>query len=522
MPRPRRASKAPKRSAPLPRIHGHTPPPPEPIPDPVPAQIARINEISALARTTWFGLLAYLAFVGVTLLGVEDADFFVPARQTQLPLVNVAIPTSSFFWFAPALGAALYAYLHLQLVKLWEALAAPSPEIDGKPLSERVYPWLISDYALARRTDGALKHRPLAALSRIVTWWLVWAAAPLILAGFWWRSMPRHDEWMTLGIAAAMMLAVYVGLTSNWRATILLRKNGRLNSRKTPWQGWLRRALFVVLCLCVLALSWARTEGGIDHRFDQIVAVWNSAMRDIPARQIYHTCPDDPVRPADLIGPNNKAAYCFFRNGEAKERAELQEAIVRNLPFIWPLDQMTESFAASWTGQAIASDSDWDLFPRAELAGVNLVPNPGNLLDHNTERRRFRKIWCQRQGIALEACGRLYTKAEPAPEHLDRRRLDWCKKSKRAILTADCQRFFDALDAEFRTEWDQLWSSRTANLGDLDLSGADLRRANLNSAFLIGVNLNNARLEGATSAMRERSARTSGRHTSNRRPYLRA
>ena len=37
-------------------------------------------------------MLGYFAFVFVTLLGVEDADFFVPSRQTQLPLVNVKIP----------------------------------------------------------------------------------------------------------------------------------------------------------------------------------------------------------------------------------------------------------------------------------------------------------------------------------------------------------------------------------------------------------------------------------------------
>ena len=81
-------------------------------------QIARINEISALARTSWIGLLAYLAFVFVTLLGVQDADFFVPSRQTQLPLVNVSIPTASFFYFAPILASALFIYLHLFLLKL--------------------------------------------------------------------------------------------------------------------------------------------------------------------------------------------------------------------------------------------------------------------------------------------------------------------------------------------------------------------------------------------------------------------
>ncbi|MEL6998460.1 MAG: hypothetical protein AAFP68_09380, partial [Pseudomonadota bacterium] len=119
------------------------PPPPEPpgppqpqtTTDPPTPEIARINALSLVARTTWFGLLAYLAFVGVTLLGVEDADFFVPSRQTQLPLVNVSIPTSAFFWFAPLLGAGLYTYLHLQLVKLWEALATPPPTHNGKHLS---------------------------------------------------------------------------------------------------------------------------------------------------------------------------------------------------------------------------------------------------------------------------------------------------------------------------------------------------------------------------------------------------
>ena len=96
-------------------------------PDPMPAnrkaQIERINQVSAMARTSWIVLLGYLAFIGVTLLAVEDADFFVPSRQTQLPLVNVSIPTASFFIFAPILAAALYIYLHIILLKLWDAIA---------------------------------------------------------------------------------------------------------------------------------------------------------------------------------------------------------------------------------------------------------------------------------------------------------------------------------------------------------------------------------------------------------------
>ena len=58
-----------------------------------------------MARTSWIALLGYLAFIGVTLLAVEDADFFVPSRQTQLSLVNVSIPTASFFIFAPIVAS---------------------------------------------------------------------------------------------------------------------------------------------------------------------------------------------------------------------------------------------------------------------------------------------------------------------------------------------------------------------------------------------------------------------------------
>ena len=68
-------------------------------------QIDRINEISALARTSLLALLGYLAFIGISLLAVEDADFFVETRRIDLPLVGVTIPTYWFFFFAPSLAA---------------------------------------------------------------------------------------------------------------------------------------------------------------------------------------------------------------------------------------------------------------------------------------------------------------------------------------------------------------------------------------------------------------------------------
>ncbi|MEM9348973.1 MAG: hypothetical protein AAGA47_01830, partial [Pseudomonadota bacterium] len=63
-----------------------TPRPRPPREDPAEAQIARINELTRVGRTNWFALLAYQTFAFITILGVEDADFFIDSRQTQLPL----------------------------------------------------------------------------------------------------------------------------------------------------------------------------------------------------------------------------------------------------------------------------------------------------------------------------------------------------------------------------------------------------------------------------------------------------
>ena len=218
------------------------------------AQIERINQVSAMARTSWIALLGYLAFIGVTLLGVEDADFFVPSRQTQLPLVNVSIPTASFFIFAPILAAALYIYLHIILMKLWDAIAdANTPRIDGHPLGDHLNPWLVNDWALTRKGPPYTPARPLLALGNAASFLLVWAAGPLVLFGFWWRSMPAHDEWLTLLLAACLLLSLHAALTS-WRTARAWLARPR---REPPSRPWWRSppALAVILATTVPHLA---------------------------------------------------------------------------------------------------------------------------------------------------------------------------------------------------------------------------------------------------------------------------
>ena len=98
-------------------------------------QISRINDLVRTARTSWFGQLSYFAFIGVTILGVSDADFYFADQQTQLPLIGLGIPTYLFFSVAPILGAVLFAYFHQHLLKLWEALGEADAKVEGACLS---------------------------------------------------------------------------------------------------------------------------------------------------------------------------------------------------------------------------------------------------------------------------------------------------------------------------------------------------------------------------------------------------
>ena len=168
-------------------------------------------------------------------MGVEDADFFLPERRTDLPLIGVSVPTSLFFYIAPFLGAMLYIHLHLYLLKLWKALGE-LPSGATRPAGERIPPWIVSDMALAQRA-GAVHAYPLRSLARWVAILSIFAAGPAVLAAFWWRSMPKHDEALTI---LACGLPLFASTLAGWESWRALRRGGA-EARHMPWRaraGW--------------------------------------------------------------------------------------------------------------------------------------------------------------------------------------------------------------------------------------------------------------------------------------------
>lgn len=402
------------------------------------AHIERINELTRTARTSWFGLLSYLAFVGVTLVGVQDADFFIIERETQLPLVGVSIPTLTFFWVAPALGAALYTYFRLHLVKLWEAISVPPAAAGDERLSERLAPWLVVDFALMFRKDALPPERPMVWLTWGVSLLLSYIAGPLVLGFFWIKSMPAHEWELTiLGCGLPFAASLYSG-TSSLSYLWFRIHGGTVRSARTLWAG---RATWLLIFAAVSAIGSFRTYQPIGH---------------------YYL--DERVRQALMAeGMSDRAI---------EQRLQLK----------------------FWNRWWLTSLS------RAELAKVDFVATPTEWRDFETARKDYRIDWCGANGVPKIVCGPASPFAE-ADGVLWFRRLEWCRDTmedwNEAKLAEQCETEFLALDNTFAVSWDNERDAQFRELKARGLSGRDLRNANLSETRLAGANLNGARLEGA-------------------------
>ena len=100
-------------------------------------------------------------------------------------------------------------------MKLWPALprlanSIQEQEDKSDELSERVYPWLVADFALRRGREPLIQHNPLSRVADWATGFLAWLAAPLMLIWFWQISTPLHNPWLTtlLGLVSGAAFAV--------------------------------------------------------------------------------------------------------------------------------------------------------------------------------------------------------------------------------------------------------------------------------------------------------------------------
>jgi len=187
------------------------------------ALIKRADEIIKNGRALWFTLLGTLVFAGVTLASVRDVAFFASSIDTKLPLLGISVPVTSFFIAGSILIAAFYAYFHLYLEQLWEALGKAEARRHGLPLADRVHPWIVVDAALRQRdrwrgitaeNERCSRTRGMSVIGTLVSFALAWGFGPFVLFGFWWRSMPAHQPVMTGVIGAVLAFSLFIACMS--------------------------------------------------------------------------------------------------------------------------------------------------------------------------------------------------------------------------------------------------------------------------------------------------------------------
>ncbi len=430
-------------------------PAPQPAPQ-APNPVPCINELAATGKTLWFGLLSYLAFVGVTLLGVTDADFFLVERKTQLPLINVSIPTLQFFTFAPLLGAVLYIYLHLHLLKLWEAVAfrRHAPEKLGRrPLSDHLSPWLVNDLALSLRADDALHRRPLNTWANAASILLVFIAPLLILGFFWWRSMPVHSGWLTIAASGLpLMASLYVGGVSWFRLRRLANPRHRLRRS----QSRALQATWALALIAVSAIGWFRTVEPFGTYYD----------------------------------PIQRAIYAF-REREAKGKPDVLARLK---------DKHSALIKAAWWNDPERFWGDNPMMlASANLTNVVFVETPPGWQDYLAARITYRFKWCQQTGIPFGICGSAPSDEAQVATNLPALRQDWCAENfvDSQSNPDACIAYFIHREEAFRKDWEAERKAALESLPARNLTGFDFRNANLSGAQLQKANLANSQLKGA-------------------------
>lgn len=414
------------------------------------------EQVTKHARTSWLGLLGFLAFAGVTLLGVEDKDFFAYGVETELPLIGVSIPTSSFFWTAPILATALYLHLHLYLLKLWKIVSSLPDRIDGEPLGNRLWPWLVTDWALARRGDQGAPL-PLRTIQWLLTVGLVWLAGPLVLLGFWWRSMVKHDLLLTSALGLLLVLALYVGGTG-W----VFAKKRPARVKETDADGRRPERGVVVRIRRAGAALW-RLIRVVWIRLTDAVLRWLTRIEWIRRSSAALSRPI----PVGWIRGTGAALWWLIRVGWLPPWVKRAVVFVlMALPVLWI------SVERTWLGTR-------PLNPREERS------------------LRFEDVW-QRVVHAVRIhraiAGLTNAQLSVKPD-------DWLDRD---IARVDFVRGLPAgteLEGEakekFETEWQRRREEYLSHINAPDLKGADLRGAVMHGAFLVRADLSVANLEGA-------------------------
>lgn len=196
--------------------------PPAAEADLVSGPVERIRTLAQGARSSWFWFFGILAFSLLTLLNLSDADFFSLENSATLPILNYDIALRPFVLLVPIILAAVFLYLHAYIEQIWSNVGSLPPESDGEPISFKLYPWMLVEFALYvrwfirtdERNTPCLNFTTLGLLGVTAIALIVWLGTPVIVMGYWWKSLVAHETWFSLTIGFCVWLTLFTSYRS--------------------------------------------------------------------------------------------------------------------------------------------------------------------------------------------------------------------------------------------------------------------------------------------------------------------
>ena len=412
--------------------------------------LAQVANLSKNAARTFAFLVFACLYSCVTVAMTTDARLLTRFVSSPLPVIQTAIPLFLFYIVAPFIITALYLYLHLQLQGLWEEIATlPAVFPDGRSLSSKVHPWLLT--SLAQRFGPEQRRRSASRLLEMAIAWLsAWALGPITLLIFWLRYLPRHHGLGSFVQVALLGLSTVVGTWSHQRAAAFLSHQEPRSTSPIP------AALGIVIIIGGAILTYGALEG-ID------VAAENQRT---PARL---TAPASWLRTAvpSLFAKLGLRAFADMKDAAVSERPA--NWMSRPTPGVMPL-----------TGDKPKSNATVSEDIVRSVVGANLI---GKHLYYANARGAF-LVRADLSGAKLRGADLSYASMQGAV-------------LEQAELTLAYMGNTDLEDADLKNA-----DLQDAYLGEAHLEEADLSDADLTGAFLVGTHLdgahlNFARLDGA-------------------------
>ncbi|BDS13106.1 pentapeptide repeat-containing protein [Aureispira anguillae] len=272
-----------------------------------PETLVQIGELAKITKPIFIGLLSACIYSWITIATIQDIAIISDSREVVLPIIQVKIAVSGFFFITPVILYFIFLYFNLYLRKLWKEVSSlPFKLQNGKEAITKVYPWLLISIGNSNFIDETTPYSSFKRIEIIICFLLAWWVVPLTMGIFWIDSLVRHDWWMASFLICMLILSVSTALIYQINSlSVLYRKQ---LSKGSPWKPAIILGLLVSCCVLytyngMVGIQQPKYTANLERAF----------LVPIPSGYIAST---DKEKYKDIIGPN--LSGCDLRFAKAR------------------------------------------------------------------------------------------------------------------------------------------------------------------------------------------------------------